>query len=270
MANIGEQYMLLLSELREKVAAHEMAIKALVVKEHELCAEVDVFGSTVEAARVWTDSTVGRVAEKMFDQLIRRAESVFAPVGGEFIVDREGLRGAFGIKDRGDFNWCMLDLAAVWDYLEATYGGGGGEVAAWQQVAAPIVEGFRLGRAESAQFVKGRLVIEMRVSIDDFDKKFKDIHLSYHSREKFVSTMKGMLGFAAWTGNEFLRVEVERLVSLFGNIRTQLVSRAVYGGAGLQLVTFQNRFEFRFDRELAEQFQIFISTYGGLADRAAA
>lgn len=181
-------------------------------------------------------------------------------------IDDSDFREKFEYDDEKPDSF---SLKALWEYLEFTYGGQAGEDVGWRQTAAVLVYEFGMKYKKQVVRKAGRTIIELSVYLDDFDKKYSGKNrLHYNSNDKFVKTMSELKSFATWHQNMALAHDIGMHVTKFWHDRYEdIVSRKQYPLGDDQeiiLVTFHNKFEFRFSDACAAQLQLFLGTYGNL------
>jgi hypothetical protein len=208
-------------------------------------------------------------------RLVNHAATEFAPIGGKLSIDQSEIREMFEYDEDHPENF---SLKAVWEYLEKTYGGQAGEDAAWRQTAAVLVYEFRLKHKKEVIRKAGRTILELSVYLDSFDKQgYRDSkgnkcgsknRLHYNSSQSVQNVLNELKSYSVWQQNMALAADLSKLVHHFWqNNRDEIESRKQYpcgDDQELILVTYHNKFEFRFSDKCAAQLQLFLGTYGNL------
>lgn len=264
--HIGEEYRKIFQTYKTLAMTFAVESAALMKREQSLFqSHLDgIYSLALHRTSFDDEKAIREVAQNIVQRMVWTAATRFAPKGSSLDIDKAKLFKACGLES--EKAWLNLDPVKVWDYLETTYGGERGEEEAWRQQAAVLIYEFGLHHKEGTRVVGGKTVLDVSVFIDSLDKKWSNKNkLCYHSSEKIGKILSCLKAFAGWTGRDGLVAIVSSLDHLTDS-RATIVSRASYGGFGLKVVTFLRSFEFHFDRELAEQLQIFLSLYGAKTD----
>lgn len=263
MNSIGEEYKGLLDEYCARLQEFEEVIRGLKTRERNLLARRD---DDHRLAFSLNDLDVGNKIYKtkvnVFDQMIDAAEKRFSPVGSRLKIKREEVLRALALD--GQEAWRTFDPVRVWRYLEEQYGGAKGEEVAWQQTAKALIDAFNIRNDKPVRTVGAQVVLDMSVYLDSFDKKYGKNRLHYHSSEKVGKALTALIGFANWGSLDLAENGLYLAMRELCNTQHEIQSRKTYGGGGIHIITYQNRFEFRFERRIAEQLQIFIGSFGDL------
>lgn len=204
-------------------------------------------------------------AKEIRKRLVHLAMEVFAPPGGKLEIDDYAIGQQFPVSSDAPESF---DPAPVWEYLEAAYGGEAGQRLAWEQVAQAFKSQFFGRYRESPPEVVmkgGYVVLEVRVWLDDFDKKMGKARLSYSAADGIRHKCNALADIAAWAEREQLARDLQRFPQEVDRFSTEIVSRKQYplGENGeMVVVTYQSKFEFKLRQDFAEQLQIFLGTYG--------
>lgn len=256
----GAKYRELLESFRKIAIQYKTDVAALAHQEEETFQYADRYVNAFYGVRYNNDEAIIGLAERIFDRLIRTAELQFAPAGGKLSIDNAKVRKIVDLRSEED--WLNLNPEKVWNYLESTYGQGAGEEEGWRQQAKELVSVFNLDCADHIRMIGGKTVLSLSVYIDHIDKKFFNrVNISSSSAQKLYKALVNLMSFAAWAGLNDLAQDLQSMQCLADSHRP-LKSRASYGGNGVKVVTFQNNFEFHFEKNVAEQLQIFVSIYG--------
>lgn len=207
--------------------------------------------------------TLETAAAKLMSGLILHASRIYAPVGTSLEIDSNAVTRRFPINSNAfaDFN-----PAAIWQYLEETYGGNAGETETWRQTAKGISDAFfRAMRSEVVR--KGNFVVlEKSVYLDSIDKKFSGKNkLSYSCCGSLYDAFRHLSAFARWAERHHLAGDLNCAGNDYYRSHSEIESRKQYpmGVNGeIVVVTYHNKFEFKVRADVAEQLQIFMGMYG--------
>lgn len=261
IANPGQIYAALWAAYRTQTLAFDDTVSALGAQEGAQ------FGIAAEHLRCFTpdryasERALGEVALSIYRQLIRIARERFSPPGARLEIGENAA--GFGIDGDG---CAAFDPAAVWAHLEDAYGGAAGADAAYQQAARLLWNEFNLKDPDAtARKAGGATLLNLRVWCDSFTKKWNGRYeLSYGCHERVTKVVLALAAVAAWAQRPALQRDLGGGHDSFAARGARITSRARYdlGEKGeLIIVTYSERFEFRFAAPLAEQLHIFISSY---------
>lgn len=209
-------------------------------------------------------------AKHVFRDLIRRAESEFAPPGARLSINASDIEEHFQLRDNAYKN---LDPVEVWTYLAEEYGTKGEDIA-YTQAADPIVSHFNIEMDQPIKTVGGQLVLEIRVWIDSIDKKFSNVNkLSYGCANNIYALCKALSGFATWADELQLSAAFLQFASNVSDSKF-IDSRARYPlgnpkSPPVVVITYTTRYEFRFAHDLGVRLQEFLGLYASKFQQAA-
>lgn len=220
-----------------------------------------VVGSVSEDEVRWEKN---KLATSMFDHMVGMASEHCGADGSPVDIDAHELkRQLYGGHAKLDAS--TFDAVALWNALDAKYGGEAGKTLAWQQLATEFHRQFGLSRQDKVQTKGGFVVLNLRVWIDDFDKKWGSHNrLSYSCAEGTAQALLSLARVAKWASRDHLSAGIERFVADQLNYRCDVESRAQYrlgDKAEVVVVTYLTRFEVRLRQDFAEQLQVFLGTY---------
>lgn len=261
--SIGDHFAQLWRGICRHIDAREGALMRLHDEERRFAPCEDYMAAVKLESNYGVLNEKREYATRILARIIDYAEKKFAPAGGSLVVNRDD------ISDRFSFDRESLDRfkpAKIWQYLEDTYGGNAGNEIASRQLADALYKDFGFSRNDAVARSGGYVVLNVRVYMDDFDKKhFGKNNLHYNSLESVVRVLKNLSEFANWMDNSRLAMEADRFASEFWHSRGNNIgsrSKRVLGDNEIVLVMFLKRFEFRLSEPVANQLQIFLGTYG--------
>lgn len=116
----------------------------------------------------------------------------------------------------------------------------------------------------------GRVVLDLRVYIDSFDKKYGRTNLSSGSQDEVVRTFESLREVAAAYDDSAVASFAARARNAFHYNKTLRSREKVSLGDAGDVVVYSTRFEFRFTPAFAERLRTFLSQYGRGSIAAAA
>lgn len=206
------------------------------------------------------------VATQMLRRIVGQAEAEFAPPGHKLTIKTDDMPEHLHV-DRDEPG--RFSPAAVWEYLEKTYSGSAGRELGWKQAAEDVIRAFCMRRSNTVEKKGAFVVLNDSVYVDDFDKKYGRIRLSYSSVESVMACCKALAGFATWAERVDLSHDLMAFAEHCNDRDSRVESRKQYplGSGDIVVVTFQTNFEYRIREDLAAQLNLFIGTYGAHAMR---
>lgn len=216
---------------------------------------------------------VDEKGKKIFDRLVYYAERAFAPPGGKLEIKDHDLRekfiGRFADRDREEDyetlkqkamkGWRKFDPAKIWDELDRRYGGNNGVEIGYQQTAKDIISFFRIKTGEAVEVKAGSIVLDVRVWSE---RRFQGgMELGNGSQEEIIKGLQNIATLAEWAEDGRAANGLRRFANEIPHNR-QINSRArIQVSESITVITYFNRFEFRFAPDFAGKLQQFISTY---------
>lgn len=209
-------------------------------------------------------------AQHVFGELIRLAESQFAPAGTRLKIDSTDVDDHFHLREN-DFS--NFDPVAVWAYLESEFKSQGEDLA-YAQAADPIIQAFNIDANQPIETVGGQIVLNKRVWIDSIDKKFSNVNnLSYGCGQDVYKLCMALVTFAAWAELPLLVGGLHQFAHAYSrNSRINSRERHALGHdkiPDVTVITYTSRFEFRFSPDAGLKLQEFLALYGSKFKQAA-
>lgn len=274
--NIGLTYAEVFNAYRQATLSYQAGISALIEKEKEVAKTKESYGLALSDARIDGDKAAAKIAQSMLERMIWLAQAMFAPEGGSLTIDKTVVIEALGYETKHHWekkkaSWADFDAERAWDYLESNYGGEMGQEEGHRQTAAAIADVFYLKKGKPVKTVGGRTVLDITVYIDSLTKKYNNVNrISYNCTDRINKALISLRAFAVWAGLDELASALSSALQVIGNHNREVESRASYCHHGISIITYLNRFEFRFDPSVAEQLQIFLGMYALESMREAA
>jgi hypothetical protein len=265
---IGKHYAGIFASFCQSITNYGKQIDVLVEQERVVSKIKEDYGQSLREAKVDVAKQIEKIAGEMIERMIWLAQDLFAPEGAALKIDESSVKKACGyLKHDYDFSnkidWSEFNPSKVWDHLVRTYGGEKGEEEGHRQTAAAIVKEFYIRPGKPIKTVGGRMVLDITVYIDSIHKKYsKTNQLDYGCIEHIAKALMALRGFAVWAGLDDLAASLSSVqYSIADHRNKDIVSRASYGGYGIRVITYLNKYEFQFDPQVAELLQVFLGSY---------
>ena len=258
---VGKHYAGLFASFTQSIMQYDKEIDALVDLERSFSLNKEDYAIATLKARVNTLERVKDVARAIIDRMVLIAQGMFTPEGGSLKIDKTTVTEACGYSGK-EIDWFDFDAAKVWIYLIENYDGNKGEDESYRQTAKSLVESFYLKPGAPIRIVNGKTILERSVYIDSFDKKWsKKNIISYNCLEGVSKSITSLREFAAWANLADLYESLTCAHHALGGYHSEITSRAVYGGCGIRIVTYLNRYEYQIEAKVAEQLMLFLTLY---------
>lgn len=264
--NIGKHYHGLFASFTQSIMEYDKKIDAIYDLERSFAPNKEDYYITMAKARVNAPERVKEVARAMIDRMVWLSQDMFAPDGASLKIDKSEVSEACGYSEydrRGkEIDWTEFNPSKVWNYLVENYAGDKGEEEGNRQTAKAIADSFNLKPGAPIRIVSGKTVLERSIYIDSFDKKWsKKNKISYNCAEGISKSIVALRGFAAWANLADLSESLAYAHHALGGYRSEITSRAAYGGNGIRIITYLNRYEYQLDPSVAEQLMLFLTLY---------
>lgn len=253
---------------KEQHIAHDDKLKALNQKELD-CMGIESYMACIKYDGYSLNKQLQEVAGQIFNTIIRLAEKHFSGDYSKLSINDYDLKVNHlqgETRDDHDSLVYTFDPAALWMEIEAEYGNEKGEEVALQQAAAVIINKLNISTDSEVKIVKGAIVLNQRIWIDSFDKKWSNRNrMSYGCKDNVVSLLTALNSFLKWAGVE--ESSINSTIRTLGDYHRELNSRENFSLApNLNAITYLERIEYRFGGSLGESLQCFVSTYGHLPE----
>jgi len=213
--------------------------------------------------------------EKIFALMLKRAAHIFSPGSNIPIeIDHKQWKEQFLNPHYRNEDWTNFDPEILWNALVDAYHGDAGLEIGYQQSADALVKFFDIRPENPVTIKAGNVVLESSAQLDWMTKKWDRI--SRFGWETVRDTIKGLehlKAFAVWADEaDFADGIKEFSVWLDRNERLPVTSRQKHPmGPTASVSLFHFKLEYRLKPELAQQLQLFLSTFSTvLRDREAA
>lgn len=218
---------------------------------------------------------ISKVGDLAVEALISKAEKMFAPPGGRLSISESECLKAIGQgkwaenyrelryrKDHADTP-IGLDLEALWAHLETTYGGDAGKNAGYRQEAAVIVDAFSLDRDGVVKRGASSVSLFKRIYAEkqDFGQAKGKYQAGYSYRESLAKLNRALICFAEWAELHELSIDLIPSRHDLCDYHMCYSPRESRNFAGLDVVMFKEKWEFKFSHDVAEKLMLFLGEF---------
>jgi len=202
-----------------------------------------------------------RLAHVMVGEAVRR----FSPPGGRLEIrdEQELANASIDISGALKAGKCP-DFDAFWAHLERTFSGDAGKRIGLVQAAKLVIDGFGLRPESEIKRTSSAIVLDARVWSEPVFRSSAR-KATYHSSSTVAGLIRGLAAFASNAGFDFLSAQLMRgqLVDY------QFTTREKVSLDGLDIVMFNEKWQFKFAHQVGDALSLFISEYGAehLANR---
>lgn len=268
LEEVGKHYAELFCSFIQSIMEYDKNIHALIERERSFAKQKEDYYIATLKADAKAEDCIKEVATAMIERMIWVAQDMFAPAGSSLKIDKSKVMEACGYREE-DYRshkktvWAEFDATKVWGHLVESFGGDKGEEEGYRQTAKAIVDVFYLKPGKPIRMASGgKMILENSIYIDSIDKKFsKKNRVSYNCIEHIVRCITSLRGFAAWANFDDLAHSLYVALRQLGDYHSEITSRAIYGGNGIRIITYLNRYEYQIDPKVAEQLQVFLALY---------
>ena len=261
---VGEVFARLLAHYRMQLTLWAQTLSALATEENSVAKTDSYMLAFKPMDKSSLEDQVKERAQAIRQRMIWIAQKEFAAPGQKLSIPNDFPEKFEISRESNEF-----DPAAFWAYLEQQYGGEKGRELAYAQCAKAVVDAFRISKSEKMEMKAGYVVLSRSVYIDSIDKKFGKTRLHHGARQSLAECANALAQFAIWANRPLLGNDLKTFADHIWRSNDSLVSReqTVCGNKEIVIVAFQTRYEFRIQRGLASQLQIFIGMYAQSALR---
>jgi hypothetical protein len=229
-------------------------------------AEIEAFADhRVDYTAMNTRSSYARERElqefcsRLAGRMVMEAARKYAPGSGRLEIDKGDELTRFGLDVNEVLEAGNLpDLDGFWQHLEKTYGGDAGREVAFTQAAKAIINGFWLKPDSEIKRTSSAVVLEKRVSSEVSFRSSGKRRIHYGSTQHLAVTLDGLATFAfkhefGALGQHLKRCNVNDL---------EFETRQKMSFNGLDVVMFNDKWQFKFSHQVGDALSLFISEYG--------
>jgi hypothetical protein len=234
----------------------------------EVCAaEIAAFPSDsshpYRAAKTRSEySTARELAEfcnSLAHVLVVEAIRRFSPPGGRLEIDDKKELNIASVDIHGalEAGKCP-DFDAFWVHLERTFSGDGGKRIALAQAAKLVIDGFSLKPDSEIKRTGSAIVLDARILSETASSRSSARRASYYSQSTVAGLSRGLGAFAGEAGFYVLASQLKhgRLADY------EFHTREKVSLDGLDVVMFNEKWQFKFAHQVGDALSLFISEYG--------
>lgn len=216
------------------------------------------YRATETRADYRTDRELSEFCRRLSHVLVMEAVRRFSPAGGRLEIDdsKELANASVDIDGALRAGKCP-DFDAFWAHLERSFSGDAGKRIGLMQAAKLIVDGFSIRANSEIKRTTSAIVLEARIYSEPCYRSSAR-KATYHSQSTVAGLMRGLGAFAGHAGFDALSSELThgRLVDYEFDTREKVSLH------GLDIVMFNEKWQFKFSHEVGDALSLFISEYG--------
>lgn len=154
-----------------------------------------------------------------------------------------------------------VDLDKIWTYLDATYGGEAGQNALYKQIAKLLIRYLHLNDKDVKRTAKAVIAYQ---SITTSTARFgaKTGPYKFYHRENVSQVLDALSKVFEWAGLDELALALRPERHKMGEYDFTFDSREKFTFPGLELVTFKDSIDYKFDHATATKLQLFVGEFG--------
>ncbi|AME28587.1 class 1 isoprenoid biosynthesis enzyme [Burkholderia sp. PAMC 26561] len=206
-----------------------------------------------------TERELQEFCSRLTGRLVMEASRKFAPGSGRLDIDKDAELKRFGLDVGKVLEAGKLpDLDGFWQHLEKTYAGDAGREVAFSQAAKAIINGFWLKPDSQIKRTSSAVVLEKRVSSEVSFRSSGKRRIHYGSTQTLALTFDGLATFAfkhefGALGQHLKHCNVSDL---------EFETRQKMSFNGLDVVMFNDKWQFKFSHQVGDALSLFVSEYG--------
>lgn len=154
-----------------------------------------------------------------------------------------------------------VDLDKIGAYLDATYGGEAGQTALHKQIAKLLIRYLHLNDKDVKRTAKAVIAYQ---SITTSTARFgsKTGPYKFYHRENITQALDALSKVFEWAGLDELSLALRPERHKMGEYEFTFDSREKFTFPGLELVTFKDSIDYKFDHAVASKLQLFVGEFG--------
>jgi hypothetical protein len=253
-------YTQLIAQFKTAQTAAAAAYASVVQAERDVFADGLSEYSAMEARSEYkVERELETFCRRLLSRLVIEASRKFAPVGGRIEIDQNHELDRSGI-DVGEAlrKGNVPDLDGFWQHLERTFGGEAGERVAFEQAAKAIINGFWLKPDTEIKRTSSAVILEKRVSSEASFRSKGEREVYYSSQQSVVTSFDGLATFAKKHQFGALAMQLRN----FSVHRLTFSTREKLSFTGLEIVMFNDKWQFKFAHDVGDALSLFISEFG--------
>jgi hypothetical protein len=154
-----------------------------------------------------------------------------------------------------------VDLDKIGAYLDATYGGEAGQTALYKQIAKLLIRYLHLNDKDVKRTAKAVIAYQ---SITTSTARFgaKTGPYKFYHRENVTQVLDALSKVFEWAGLDELALALRPERHKMGEYEFTFDSREKFTFPGLELVTFKDSIDYKFEHAAATKLQLFVGEFG--------
>jgi hypothetical protein len=253
-------YTALVQRFKEAQSKAATAYQEVCVAEIALFPRDDAqcYRATETRADYRTERELSEFCRRLSQVLVTEAVRRFSPSGGRLEIDgsKELANASVDIEGALRAGKCP-DFDAFWAHLERSFSGDAGKRIGLTQSAKLIVDGFSIRPNSEIKRTASAIILEARIYSEHSYRSSKR-KASYHSQSTVAGLMRGLGAFARQAQFDVLSSELThgRLVDYEFDTREKVSLH------GLDIVMFNEKWQFKFSHQVGEALSLFVSEFG--------
>ncbi|MFP3645874.1 hypothetical protein [Paraburkholderia hospita] len=245
-------------DAQTKAAAAYLEVAAVEEALFPRGGEQYVYRATESRADYKTERELSDFCGRLAHVLVTKAIAQFSPPGGRLEIneDKELENASVDIRGALRAGKCP-DFDAFWSHLERTFSGDAGKRIGLIQAAKLLIDGFGIRPNSEIKRTTSAIVLEGRIwSEACFGSSLRKA--TYHSQSTVAGLMRGLAAFASHAG-------FDALASVLAHGRLldyQYETREKVSFQGLDIVMFNEKWQFKFSHQVGDALSLFISEFG--------
>ncbi|WP_232470903.1 hypothetical protein [Caballeronia hypogeia] len=256
----NRMYTQLIEQFKTAQTAAAAAYGAVVQAERDVFSDGLTEYSAMEARSEYkVERELETFCLRLLSRLVMEASRKFAPAGGRIEIDQNHELDRSGV-DVGQAlrKGNVPDLDGFWQHLERTFGGEAGERVAFEQAAKAIINGFWLKPDTEIKRTSSAVILEKRVTSQSCFHSKGQREVYYSSQQAVVTTFDGLATFAKKHQFGALAMQLRN----FSVHRLTFSTREKLSFTGLEIVMFNDKWQFKFAHDVGDALSLFISEFG--------
>ena len=205
------------------------------------------------------ENEIESFCSRLVSRMVVEASRKFAPAAGRLEINTSDELDRFGLDVNKVLKTGKLpDLDGFWKHLEVTFGGDAGKEVAFAQAAKAIINGFWLKPDSEIKRTSSAVILEKRVSSDVSFRARGRREVHHSSQQGVALTFNALATFAS--KHQFGALGQQLKHCNISNLDFE--TREKMSFHGLDVVMFNDKWQFKFSHQVGDALSIFISEYG--------
>jgi hypothetical protein len=217
-----------------------------------------VYRATETRADYKTERELSDFCNRLAHVLVSKAIAQFSPAGGRLEINGEKELENASVDIRGALRAGKCpDFDAFWSHLERTFSGDAGKRIGLIQAAKLLIDGFGIRPNSEIKRTTSAIVLDARIwSETSFRSTLRKA--THHSQATAAGLIRGLAAFATHAGFDALGFVLThgRLIDY------EFETREKVSFQGLDVVMFNEKWQFKFSHQVGDALSLFISEFG--------